>query len=153
MQVNAGHFNSGAAEKANLGKYVGHKYRILNNGTAHKTHLQINLMQNFLQKMDHWDNGTPRVNTRTVKCYNHMLDFMWADWSKVGFIGIVSSAVREIVSALRTVKIAMNPYYRDWRRLFFPWIGMFLLPVMLILWVFVFNCGKVINQDNCSITN
>jgi len=31
---------------------------------------------------------------------------------------------------------------RDWRRLFFPWIGMFLLPVMLILWVFVFNCGK-----------
>ena len=32
---------------------------------------------------------------------------------------------------------------RDWRRLFFPWIGMFLLPTMLILWTFVFNCGKV----------
>ena len=46
----------------------------------------------------------------------------------------------------------VNPENRDWRRLFFPWIGMFLLPVMLILWVFVFNCGKVINQNNYCIT-
>ena len=46
----------------------------------------------------------------------------------------------------------VNPENRDWRRLFFPWIGMFLLPVMLILWVFVFNCGKVINQNYYCIT-